>query len=162
MEIERVRWEIRCLMLDAQEQRSLGDEGDWWTFLKIAEAMAFDHWQEILDTSSDPVELTRLWTQDHKPAALHLIAAETKTDATQSEWLTVSDAATAIGCDARSVREMISSGKLKATEIGNGTQRKTYKIKRTDIEALAMVRDERVAKPKRGKSSNQTPNDWGL
>ena len=27
MEIERVRWEIRCLMLDAQEQRSLGE--DW-------------------------------------------------------------------------------------------------------------------------------------
>ena len=122
-----------------------------------------EYQQRLTDRQNERLaKIHQQMRQDHKPAALHLIAAETKTDATQSEWLTVSDAATAIGCDARSVREMISSGKLKATEIGNGTQRKTYKIKRTDIEALATVRNEQVTKPKRGKSSNQTPNDWGL
>ncbi len=45
-------------MLDAEEQRGLDVEGDCWIILTIAEAMATDYWQEIPDSSSDPVELS--------------------------------------------------------------------------------------------------------
>ena len=62
--------------------------------------------------------------------------------------------AKAIVCDARSVREMISTGQLKATEIGNGIQRKNYKINRTDIEAVGTMGEEKVTKPKRRRGGN--------
>ena len=54
---------------------------------------------------------------------------------------------------------MISIGKLKATEIANGTQRNTYKLKSTDIEALGTIGDEKVTKPKRRRGGNQKPYD---
>jgi hypothetical protein len=48
------------------------------------------------------------------------------------------------------------------TQIGKGSQRKAYTIKRSDLEALAKIQDEPNAKPKRRKNSGQDDNRWGL
>ncbi len=57
---------------------------------------------------------------------------------------------------------MIKTGKLKATELGSGTQRKAYTIRRSDLDALAKIQDEPTAKPKRRKTNEQNDNRWGL
>ena len=164
MEIDKIRAEIRCLMLDAEEFKNTGEISPW-TFIEAAEAIANENWQAILDASSDPAALALLWSGGDIPSALHLIAAESKSSQdnnSPSDWLTVAEIADELRCSTQSVRDMIKAGKLKATEVGTGEQRKTYTIKRSDLEALAKVHDEQPAKLSHRNKSGQDDNRWGL
>lgn len=76
--------------------------------------------------------------------------------------LTIRDCADELRCSPQAVRNMIKTGKLKATQIGTGSQRKAYTIKRSDLEALAKVQEEPAVKPKRRKNNGQDENRWGL
>ena len=76
--------------------------------------------------------------------------------------MTVKEASEELRCSQTAVRDMIKSGRLKAMEIGTGTQRKLYKIRRSDLEGLAKVHDEQPAKPRRHNTSGQDHNPWGL
>ncbi len=76
--------------------------------------------------------------------------------------LTVKESAEVLKVSPQSVRNMIKTGKLKATQVGTGTQRKAYTIKRSDLEALARAHDEQPAKPKRRKNSGHDDNRWGI
>ncbi|MDA7915455.1 helix-turn-helix domain-containing protein [bacterium] len=76
--------------------------------------------------------------------------------------LTVKESARVLGTSPQSVRNMIRTGKLKATQIGTGSQRKAYTIKRSDLDALAKIQEEPAAKPKRRKNNGQDDNRWGL
>ncbi len=76
--------------------------------------------------------------------------------------LTIRDCADELRCSPQAIRNMIKTGKLKATQIGTGSQRKAYTIKRSDLDALAKVHDEPTAKPTRRKNSGQGDNRWGL
>lgn len=76
--------------------------------------------------------------------------------------LTVKQAAEELRCSQTAVRDMIKSGRLKAMEIGTGTQRKAYTIRRSDLEALAKVHDEQPAKPRRRNTSGNDDNRWGI
>ena len=164
MEIDKVRAEIRCLMLDAEEYSNTGEMNPW-TFIEAAQAIAKEDWQAILDASSDPAALSLLWANGDFPSALHLIAAEGKSNQGNkppSGWLTVPEAANELRCSQTAVRDMIKAGKLKATEVGTGTQRKAYTIKRSDLDAFAKVHDEQPAKPRRRNTGGQDDNRWGL
>jgi excisionase family DNA binding protein len=76
--------------------------------------------------------------------------------------LTVKESARVLRTSPQSVRNMIKTGKLKATQIGTGSQRKAYTIKRSDLEALAKTQKEPAVKPKRRKNNGQVDNPWGL
>lgn len=76
--------------------------------------------------------------------------------------LTVKEFARVLGTSPQSVRNMIKSGKLKATQIGTASQRKASTIKRSDLEALAQIQEQPNAKPKRRNNSEQDDNRWGL
>ena len=76
--------------------------------------------------------------------------------------LTIRDCADELRCSPQAVRNMIKTGKLRATQIGTGSQRKAYTIKRSDLEALGRIQEETTAKPTRRKNSGQDDNRWGL
>ena len=163
MENDKIHAEIRCLMLDAEEYNSTGEMNPWM-FIEAAATIAKDNWQAILDASSDPAALSLLLANGDVPSALHLIAAEGKSNQGNkppSEWLTVPEAAKELRCSTQSVRDMIKAGRLRATEVGTGTQRKAYTIRRIDLGDLAGNQEERPTKPRRSKSS-QDGDRWGL
>ena len=76
--------------------------------------------------------------------------------------LTIKDCADELRCSPQAVRDMIKTGKLRATQIGSGSQRKAYTIKRSDLDALAKVHDEQPAKPRRRNTGGQDDNRWDL
>ena len=117
MEIDKIRAEIRCLMLDAQEFAQSGEMNPW-TFIEAAQAIAKENWQAILDASSDPAALSVLWSDGDTPAALHLIAAEGKPNQdtkSPSDWLTVAETAEELRCSPQSITSIIRSGVLRAS-----------------------------------------------
>ena len=76
--------------------------------------------------------------------------------------LTVKECARVLGTSPQSVRNMIKTGKPRAPQIGTGSQRKAYTIKRSELEALAKIQEEPTIKPTRRKDSGQDDNRWGL
>lgn len=77
-------------------------------------------------------------------------------------YLTVKESASLLGVSTQSIRNMIKGGKLRATEVGTGTQRKVYTIKRTDLESLGVTHQEPTMKPVRRRDKPQGDNKWGL
>ena len=51
------------------------------------------------------------------------------------EWLSVRDAATALGCSPQTVRNWIRNGQLEAERISRGTRRDIYRVPRKSISA---------------------------
>ena len=100
----------------------------------------------------------RAFMFDVTPAELDALRVTTGSESV----LTVKESAKVLRTSPQSVRNMIKTGKLKATQIGTGSQRKAYTIKRSDLDALAKVHDEPTAKPTRRKNNGQDDNRWGL
>ncbi len=164
MEIDKVRAEIRCLMLDAEEYNNSGEMNPW-TFIEAAQAVAKENWQAILDASSDPAALSLLWANGDVPSALHLIAAESKPNQdtkSPSDWLTVAETAEELRCSHQSITSMIRSGELKAVETSSGTERKRYVIKRSDLDTLAKIHREHKDTPSSRRSRDLDGSEYGL
>lgn len=125
MEIDKIRAEIRCLMLDAEADNKSDDPfANPWSWIGAAKAIANENWQAILDASSDPAALSLLWANGDIPSALHLIAAEGKPNQdtkSPSDWLTVAETAEELRCSPQTITSMIRSGELKAVETSSGT-----------------------------------------
>ena len=76
--------------------------------------------------------------------------------------LTVKEAAEELRCSQTAVRDMIKSGRLKAMEIGTGTQRKVYKIRRSDLDTLAKIHREHKDTPSSRRSRDLDGSEYGL
>ncbi len=84
-----------------------------------------------------------------------------ETDGTETV-LTIKESAAVLKTSPQSVRNMIKTGKLKATQVGTGSQRKAYTVKRSDLDALAKVHDEQPDKPRRRREKDGSGERWGL
>ena len=76
------------------------------------------------------------------------------------EWLTVSEASSLLRVSQQAVRNLITDGKLKAADVGSGAIRKTWIIRRSDIDALSQEHRQSHIQPRQKPASDD--GRWGL